>query len=613
MSTIADLLIKVGAIGTDRAAKDLDNVGDRGSKSLGKIGKVAKTAALGLGTAAGVGLAWAAKTGWDEFQEGERVGAQTNAVLKSTGNIANVSADHISNLAGALLKKSGVDDDAIQSGENMLLTFTNIRNEVGKGNDIFDQTTKTLLDMSIATGQDMPKAAVMLGKAINDPLKGVGALSRVGVTFTEGQKKMIKSLMESGNVMAAQKIILGELNKEFGGSAEALGKTLPGQIEIAKNTLNNWLGELVGKAIPYIERFVASLRDHWPEIRAAFARFWGDAKPILEAFLSIAKSTYDFIRDNWTTIGPIVTTIGKIIESNIKTATSILKVFAALLRGDWSGAWRALKEAVGNALDGIKARIELMGAVGGALWKAMKALGGNLVGGVLNGLEGIGGKAWNVVNNIGSVIASFPGQISGWGKGVGSKVISGVVGGLDGIGGKAWNVINNIGGVISQYAGTIKGWGDNIGSWIVGGVKGAAKGIGSAIVGVIRSAINGVIDRINSLLTFHVSVDTHVPGVGKVGFGYTSHIPHLAKGTRHFAGGLAVVGERGPELVNLPTGSQVHTNAESKNMLGGDAGPEGDIVLVLDGEVLARFTRRELSRKGKRNVGLSFGGFGVAT
>tara|TARA_R110000823_G_scaffold99260_1_gene214241 strand:- start:102 stop:1043 length:942 start_codon:yes stop_codon:yes gene_type:complete len=34
-------------------------------------------------------------------------------------------------------------------------------------------------------------------------------------------------------------------------------------------------------------------------------------------------------------------------------------------------------------------------------------------------------------------------------------------------------------------------------------------------------------------------------------------------------GGLAVVGERGPELVNLPSGSRVHSNADSKKLVSG--------------------------------------------
>ena len=50
------------------------------------------------------------------------------------------------------MKKTGVDDEAIPSGENLLLTFTNIRNEAGKGNDVFDQATTATLDLSVALG-----------------------------------------------------------------------------------------------------------------------------------------------------------------------------------------------------------------------------------------------------------------------------------------------------------------------------------------------------------------------------------------------------------------------------------------------------------------------------
>jgi acid phosphatase family membrane protein YuiD len=83
------------------------------------------------------------------------VAAQTAAVLKSTGGEANVTAKHVSNLATAISRKTGIDDEAIQSGENLLLTFTKIRNEAGKGNDVFDQATRITNDMSVALGQDL--------------------------------------------------------------------------------------------------------------------------------------------------------------------------------------------------------------------------------------------------------------------------------------------------------------------------------------------------------------------------------------------------------------------------------------------------------------------------
>jgi hypothetical protein len=80
-------------------------------------------------------------------------------------------------------------------------------------------------------------AAIQLGKALNDPTQGVSALSRVGVSFTDVQKDMIKKLQESGDMMGAQRIILGELEKQFGGTAEAVGKTLPGALDRLDNAI----------------------------------------------------------------------------------------------------------------------------------------------------------------------------------------------------------------------------------------------------------------------------------------------------------------------------------------------------------------------------------------
>jgi hypothetical protein len=97
-----------------------------------------------------------------------------------------------------------------------------------------------MLDMSTALGQDVSSSAIQLGKALNDPVNGITALSRVGVSFSEDQKAVIEALVEMGDTAGAQKLILEELNKEFGGSAQAAGKTFAGKLKI----LNNQLGEL---------------------------------------------------------------------------------------------------------------------------------------------------------------------------------------------------------------------------------------------------------------------------------------------------------------------------------------------------------------------------------
>jgi hypothetical protein len=227
----------------DQAGGDFAK-GFKAHPGLLSLGKIAAGSAL-----AGIGaFAVVAKGAVAAATESEKVGKQTNAVLKSTGTVAGVTAKHVGDLATAISQKTGVDDEAIQSSENLLLTFTNVRNQVGKGNDVFDRATKTITDMSVALGQDGKSSAIQLGKALNDPVKGVSALARVGVSFTAQQKDQIKTLVKSGKTLDAQKIILREINKEFGGSAAAQAQPLD-KLKVAVGNLQEALGGALKPAV----------------------------------------------------------------------------------------------------------------------------------------------------------------------------------------------------------------------------------------------------------------------------------------------------------------------------------------------------------------------------
>ena len=176
--------------------------------------------------------------------------AQTGAVVKSTGGAAGIAAAQVHELANSIEGTTATEAESVQAGANMLLTFKNIRNEVGNDNDIFNQSTKALVDMSVAMGQDPKTAAIQLGKALNDPVAGISALSRVGIQFTDDQKDLIKTLVESGETMGAQKIILAELNSQFGGSGAAKAATYEGQLFLLQAAFDG-LGEiLVGALVP---------------------------------------------------------------------------------------------------------------------------------------------------------------------------------------------------------------------------------------------------------------------------------------------------------------------------------------------------------------------------
>lgn len=173
-----------------------------GARFKAGMKNAAKAGALAL---AGVGVAAFKFAGdsLEEARESQKIGAQTEAVIKSTGKAARVSADDVGRLSGRLSDMAGVDDEIIQNGANVLLTFTKVRNEAGKSNKIFDRGAKAALNMSTALGTDLRGASIQVGKALNDPIKGATALARAGVQFTTVQKAQIKALVEGGDVNAS--------------------------------------------------------------------------------------------------------------------------------------------------------------------------------------------------------------------------------------------------------------------------------------------------------------------------------------------------------------------------------------------------------------------------
>jgi hypothetical protein len=241
----------------------VDGLG-QSTRNMGKV--VAAGAAAGAAAIVALGV-----DAFNAAEESAKIGRETARVISTTGAAAWQSADGVAALAGALSDKTGADDEAIQSGANLLLTFTNVQNAVGDGNDVFDRATAAALDMSTALGTDMSGAALQLGKALNDPVKGLTALSKAGVSFTQEQKEQVRVLQESGDALGAQKIILGEVEKEFKGAAEAAGtpldklrvaignlqedigaKLIP-PVSAAAEVMLNALGPAVGKASRFLE------------------------------------------------------------------------------------------------------------------------------------------------------------------------------------------------------------------------------------------------------------------------------------------------------------------------------------------------------------------------
>lgn len=231
----------------------------------------------------------------DETSAAQFAQAQLRAALQSTGNVAGQSVDQLNAMAGALQETTVFADDAVTASQSLLLTFTKIQG------DIFPRATKAIADVAQAMGTDLQGATIQVGKALNDPIHGIAALSRSGIQFSEDQKAMIASLVETNRLAEAQTVILKELETQFGGSAEAAGKTLGGAIARLGNAFGDLFeisesaSEGVVGAIEFIIKGLNLLNNALTSVRQAIQLFGLNAGVLFEeikAFLTMSGDEY---------------------------------------------------------------------------------------------------------------------------------------------------------------------------------------------------------------------------------------------------------------------------------------------------------------------------------
>ena len=163
----------------------------------------------------------------------EQAMAQLEAVTRSTGMAAGFTAGEMAKQAAALQKITTYGDETVMQMQTVLATFTRVRG------DQFVAAQRGILDMATALRMDLQSAAIQVGKALNDPIQGITALNRAGVQLSDSQRALVKELVETGHVAEAQRLILAELETQFGGSAQAARDTLGGALSALRNAIGD--------------------------------------------------------------------------------------------------------------------------------------------------------------------------------------------------------------------------------------------------------------------------------------------------------------------------------------------------------------------------------------
>jgi hypothetical protein len=185
-------------------------------KSFEQKGQQLQNLGKGLTAFVTLPIAGIAAAGIREAQETQQAMAQVNAALVSTGNAAGVTAGQLKTASDALELKSLFEGDQILKDVSArLLAFGNITGAT------FGRAQQAIVDFATRTGRDLGSATTLIGKALNDPAKAMGVLSKAGVQLSADQQTLIKSLVATGNTAGAQAVLLGALETKFRGAAEA--------------------------------------------------------------------------------------------------------------------------------------------------------------------------------------------------------------------------------------------------------------------------------------------------------------------------------------------------------------------------------------------------------
>lgn len=275
--------------GLTDSQKKLQDAGNR----LNAIGGRLATVGVGMTAAITAPLAALGMQLLQGGQDAAAAAAQVNSALASMGDASGKTADELAATAESLRNLTGVDDDEIlKSVTANLLTFGNVAGAT------FDRAQRAILDLSTRLGTDLQSATLMVGKALNDPIKGLTALRRTGIQFTEEQEAQIKAMQGVGDMAGAQAIMLAELERQFGGAAEAAAKA------DMFTPLKTAMMDLEGAFEPIVRNVAVPLVEALAGIARSFANLPAPAQQFIAVAAGIAAA-----------VGPILIAVGGVVAA----------------------------------------------------------------------------------------------------------------------------------------------------------------------------------------------------------------------------------------------------------------------------------------------------------
>ena len=568
----------------------LANHVDKKSKSMGeKMGAAGKKMTLGV-TLPIVGALGASVKAFTAQEDATK---KLNSAFESTGAASWTSQEALMANADALQQITTHGDEAIEEMQSVLLTFTQIKGEN------FDGATKSILDMSDALGMDLQSSATMVGKALNDPVAGIAAMSRAGITFSDEQKETIKRLVEMGDTAGAQAVMLGELETQFGGTAEAMAETSSGQMKQAMNNLGDSMETIGAIVIPILSKvaeWAATLSTKFQNLSPNVQKFITIAVGVVAAIgpilmigaklvkmFQMASAAVTFLgqsalRAQIMAFGPWIIAVGAVIAigyllyKNWDTISAfLLSIFNTIkdfvvdvwgaIAGFFSDTWDSITETFWSALDAIKAfwsdvwegiKVVVEAVWDGIVWYVETYINTvkTIIETVINTVKATWDTVWNAIKTTAETV---------W-----NAIDSTVDTAINNVKNNIQTIIDTITGLWDTFTEGLSSAWDTVWDTMGDGLEAAISGV----VGILTGALNGILGALETNINSVIALlNAAIEGYNKIPLAPdiptipTVSVPRLAEGGMVGNSGPVRVGERGMEIVNLPKGASVTPNS----------------------------------------------------
>lgn len=294
-SLIIDLALEYGLLKSGLSASEKEIA--KATKAIERKGKEIADFGQKMSLAITLPIAGLAAASIKAAKESSDAIGQVNAALTSMGDASGKTAEQLQALAASQMRQSLYDDDQIlREVTANLLTFGKVSEQQ------FDRAQQAALDLATRMQGDLKGATIQIGKALQDPVKGVAALKKVGIDFSVAQKAMIASLVETGDVAGAQQVILAELERQFAGSAKAAREADPGAA--LAQSWANFQEEVGGKLLPLLPAFTDALT----RMIDAFSNLPDGAQQAIIVIAGLAAA-----------VGPVAMVLGNIVTASAGT------------------------------------------------------------------------------------------------------------------------------------------------------------------------------------------------------------------------------------------------------------------------------------------------------